>query len=256
LQSDDVLTQLVAMSNNLGDPALDYVILGEGNTSARADANTFWVKASGVELRTIDADGFVCVRFDGVLPMLEAADNALSDADVKAGLEAAKVDPSVTARPSVETVLHALVLQREGIRFVGHTHPTAVNAVLCSQRAEEAVAGRLFPDQIIYGGPASVYVSYTDPGLPLARAVRDSIQRYVDDYYELPKVILMQNHGLITLGQSASEVEHITAMCVKAARVLLGTYALGGPHFLSLENVARIHTRPDERYRQREWGSR
>jgi hypothetical protein len=39
-------------------------------------------------------------------------------------------------------------------------------------------------------------------------------------------------------------------MYVKTARVLLGTYALGGPRFFTPENVARIHTRPDEAYRQ------
>ena len=49
---DDTLDRLVAMSRGLGDPANDYVILGEGNTSARHDAETFWVKASGSELRT------------------------------------------------------------------------------------------------------------------------------------------------------------------------------------------------------------
>ena len=31
-----VLDRLVAMSNTLGRPELDYAILGEGNTSARA----------------------------------------------------------------------------------------------------------------------------------------------------------------------------------------------------------------------------
>ena len=101
MHQDDVLTQLVAMSNSLGDPALDYVILGEGNTSARADADTFWVKASGTNLRTIETDGFVRVRFAPVLALLEAGD--LGDDDVKAGLDAAKADPAVTARPSVET---------------------------------------------------------------------------------------------------------------------------------------------------------
>ena len=237
------------MSNNLGDPALDYVILGEGNTSARADADTFWVKASGTELRTIEASGFVRVRFDRVLALLDAGD--LSDDEVKAGLEAAKVDPAVTARPSVETVLHALALQLEGVHFVGHTHPTAVNTVLCSQQAEEAVSGRLFPDHIVYCGPASVYVPYTDPGVPLARAIRDSMAQYVDEYREVPKVILMQNHGLIVLGRTGQEVEDVTAMAVKAARVLLGTYTLGGPHFLTAQAVDRIHTRPDEAYRRK-----
>lgn len=249
VHQDKILAQLVTMSNNLGDPALDYVILGEGNTSARADADTFWVKASGTELRTIEASGFVRVRFDRVLALLDAGD--LSDDEVKAGLEAAKVDPAVAARPSVETVLHALALQLEGVHFVGHTHPTAVNTVLCSQQAEEAVSGRLFPDHIVYCGPASVYVPYTDPGVPLARAIRDSIAQYVDEYREVPKVILMQNHGLIVLGRTGQEVEDVTAMAVKAARVLLGTYTLGGPHFLTAQAVDRIHTRPDEAYRRR-----
>ncbi len=248
MQSDETLAQLVALSRRLGDPALDYVILGEGNTSARIDAATFWVKASGVELRAIEGNGFVQVRFDRVLSLLGAAE--LSDAQVKAGLEASRTDPEAGLRPSVETVLHAVALQLAGVRFVGHTHPTAVNAVLCSRKAEEAIAGRLFPDEIVYCGPAPVYLPYTDPGVPLARAVRDSLDQYLDTYGEAPKVILMQNHGLIALGQTAAEVEKITAMAVKAARVLLGTYALGGPHFLSPEAVARIHTRPDEQYRR------
>ena len=251
--SNDALAQLVTMSNNLGDPALDYVILGEGNTSARADADTFWVKASGAELRTAEAGNFVRVRFDRVLALLEEDD--LSDSDIKARLQAAKVDAASATHPSVETVLHALALQREGVNFVGHTHPTAVSALLCSQQVEEAIAGRLFPDEIVYCGPAPVYVPYTDPGIPLAYRVRDLTSQYIDQHQEVPRVILMQNHGLIVLGKSASEVENITAMYVKTARVLLGTYALGGPHFLTPDAVTRIHTRPDELYRRQEWGN-
>jgi rhamnose utilization protein RhaD (predicted bifunctional aldolase and dehydrogenase) len=264
LASDEpILDQLVSMSRHLGDPALDCAILGEGNTSARADAETFWVKASGVEMRTIEPGGFVRVRFDRVLALLDdrhggtpsgPPGQSLDDAGIKAGLEAAKADPAVAARPSVETVLHALALQMDGVHFVGHTHPTAVNAILCSRQAEEATAGRLFPDEIVYCGVAPVYIPYTDPGVPLARRVRDSLAHYLDEYGEVPKVILMQNHGLIALGKTALEVEQITAMYVKAARVLLGTYALGGPHFLSPADVARIHTRPDELYRRKAWG--
>ena len=254
MPADQVLEQLVAMSRQLGNPTLDYAILGEGNSSAQIDGDTFWVKASGAEMRTIDTSGFVQVHFDGVLSMLQT--KGLGDAEVKARLEAARVDPGAKARPSVETVLHALALQLDGVNFVGHTHPTAVNALLCSRKVEEAIAGRLFPDEIVYCGPAPVYIPYTDPGVPLARAVRDEIYRYLDEYRETPKVILMQNHGLIALGKTASEVENVTAMYVKTARVILGAYALGGLHFMSAEAVARIHTRPDELYRRREWGSR
>jgi rhamnose utilization protein RhaD (predicted bifunctional aldolase and dehydrogenase) len=249
---NNILTQLITMSNNLGDPANDYVILSEGNTSAKIDDEVFWVKASGTQLRTIDHSGFVQVRFEQVLALLDT--DGLTDEGVKSGLKAAKVDPAVTAHPSVETVLHAAALQLEGVSFVGHTHPTAINALTCSAGFEQAVSGRLFPDEIVNCGPAPVVVPYTDPGLPLARKIRDLINQYLDQYYEVPKIILMQNHGFIALGRTAQQVENITAMAVKTARILLGTYAAGGPRFLSDQDVNRIHTRPDELYRRKQLG--
>jgi rhamnose utilization protein RhaD (predicted bifunctional aldolase and dehydrogenase) len=216
---DAILAQLITLSHNLADPALDYVILSEGNTSARAAADTFWVKASGTELRTIKREGFVRVSFERVLNILDDPD--LDDEAVKQRLDATRVDPESTGgvRPSVETVLHAICLGLEGVSFVGHTHPTAINALTCSAAFETAVSGRLFPDEIVI--------------------------------CEVPKVILMQNHGLIALGRSADQVENITAMAVKTARVLMGTYALGGPHFMTPQAVERIHTRPDEAYRRK-----
>jgi rhamnose utilization protein RhaD (predicted bifunctional aldolase and dehydrogenase) len=250
---ENSLDQLVALSNHLGDPALDYAILGEGNTSARAEAGTFWVKASGADMRTIDHTGFVRVAIQPVLALLDADDS--SDAHVRQGLLDARVDYATGvgdgARPSVETVLHAICLSLEGVNFVGHTHPTAINAITCSAAFEAALGGRLFPDEIVVCGVAPVVVPYTDPGLPLARKVRDLIDRYLDEHGELPKTILMQNHGLIALGRNAQQVENVTAMAVKTARVLLGSYALGGPHFLTPGNVERIHTRPDELYRRK-----
>ena len=255
-ESVGVLSQLIEMSRHLGDPAHDYAILGEGNSSARADDDSFWVKASGSELRTIDAAGFVRVRFEPLLALLDGdipADPAEADILVRRVLEAAGVDPAASKRPSVETVLHALALELPGVNFVGHTHPTALNAILCSRQVKDAIAGRLFPDEIVICGPAPVYVPYTDPGLPLARAVRNRIGQFVREYGETPKVILMQNHGLIALGGTANEVQNITAMAVKTARVILGTFGLGGPRPLSSAAVARIHTRPDELYRRREW---
>lgn len=253
MSSEDILEQLIALSRRLGQPELDYVILGEGNTSARLDADRFWVKASGHQLRTIGPEGFVCVSRSKLLAMLEA--EHLTDQQVKDGLSAAKVDAPQApgggqGHPSVETVLHALCLGLDGVNFVAHTHPTAINALTCSLGFEAAMGGPLFPDEIVVCGPAPVLVPYVDPGLPLARAVRNAIMGYMDEYQEVPRVILMQNHGLIALGRTAQQAENITAMAVKAARVRLGTYAAGGPRFMSHEAVARIHTRPDEKYRR------
>lgn len=220
-----VLDQLVDMSRWLGDPQEDYVILGEGNTSARADDHSFWVKASGARMAQIVRNNFVRVRFEPILAMLEGP--PLSDEEIKKGLGAARADPGVRVWPSVETILHALLLSRGGATYVGHTHPTAVNAILCSQKAEEAFAGRLFPDEIVMLGDAPLFVPYVDPGLPLAKAVDRGVQAYLDSYGYPPKIILMQNHGLLALGASAREVGNITEMAVKTARILLGTFALG-----------------------------
>ena len=66
------LDRLIAMTRHLGDPDKDYVILGEGNTSARVDEETFWVKASGSRMEQIGPDGFVLTRFAPVLALLDA----------------------------------------------------------------------------------------------------------------------------------------------------------------------------------------
>jgi len=246
--SDDALSQIVQLSRNLGEPGLDYVILGEGNTSARTDSESFWVKASGQEMRTIAPTGFVRVSFARVLQLLDASD--ISDKAVKDALAAAKTDPAAPGHPSVETLLHALCLNLKDVNFVGHTHPTVVNSLTCSAAFEAAFSGRLFPDEIVLCSIAPLLVPYTDPGVPLARKVNELLNEYIDTYNESPKIVLLQNHGLIALGRTVQQVESITAMAVKTARVLLGAYAAGGPHFLSQRAVQRIHTRPDELYRR------
>lgn len=242
------LKQLISMSKELGNPQNDYVILGEGNSSARKDDDSFWVKASGTSLNGIGKAGFVQVNFAPVLAML---DDALPDTAVKEALLSAKVDRQSEIRPSVETTFHAVALTTGEAKFVGHTHPTAVNSILCSNLAEEAISGRLFPDEIVVCGPAPLFVPYTDPGIPLAVMIRDKIRVYQDEYGRSPKLIHMRNHGMVALGQTADEVLRITAMAVKTAHILLGAYAAGGPNFLSADDVARIDTRPDEHYRQR-----
>jgi len=248
----DVLTDLIAMSRRLGDPAMDYAILGEGNTSADVDGSTFFVKSSGVSLRDIPESGFVRVRQAPILELLDRP--SVTDDEIRDGMLAARVDTLSPTRPSVETLFHAYLLSLPGISYVGHTHPTAVNAVLCSQFAEQAVSGRLFPDEIVCCGPAPVWVPYTDPGQPLAREMKTRVEAYINENNAAPRVILMQNHGFIALGKSPLEVESATAMYTKTARILLGTYALGGPNFLTAENVNRIYTRPDEKYREKQIG--
>ena len=230
------------MSRFLGDERLDLAILGEGNTSVRADEESFWVKASGTELARADNGTFVRVRFQPILEALER--ETLDDAGNKQLLRDATVEG--TRVPSIETFLHAMCLQLEGVRFVGHTHPTVAVSLLSSARSRELFAGSLFPDQIVVLGPAMVYVPYADPGLPLAHAVRDNLRQFMQRENRVPRVVLLENHGVIALGSTSREVLNITMMLVKVCRIAAGTLAAGGPRFLTTHNVERIDKRPDE----------
>lgn len=246
---DLILNELLSLSHHLGIESYDYVIIGEGNTSARIDAETFWVKASGKNLRTINSDGFVRVRLQRVLSILEAD---ASDEDITHGLLEACVACDTNIRPSVETLLHAVLYHLTDAQFIGHTHSVAVNVILCSQRAQD-ITSHIMPDVIVVCGKDSIFVPYTDPGLPLARQVHILVREFVKQHSQFPRVIYLQNHGLFALGQSARQVENITAMAVKHARVLAGTYSLGGPQVLLDEDVTRIDTRPDEDVRRKQF---
>ncbi len=246
--SSAILDQLVEMTRLLGQPQLNYVIIGEGNTSYRADAESFWVKASGHGMNGINPDGFVQVK---LLPIIDLLEQRITDTAMQAAIQAAKVDTKSALRPSVEVTFHALLLHGCGVPCIGHTHPLTVNAIMCSDRAEQFASNRMFPDEVVLCGPRSVFVPYTDPGLPLALAIRDKVRSYMQEFGEAPKVILLQNHGLIALGQTTTEVINITAMCVKAAGIFGGACALGEPVFMSRADIMHIYKRPDEIYRRK-----
>jgi rhamnose utilization protein RhaD (predicted bifunctional aldolase and dehydrogenase) len=238
---------LAALSRALGDPAADFAILAEGNTSLRAGADSFLVKASGFSLAEATPESFVEMRLSATLELLDHPPR--DDEELAAALAGRRIGGG--HRPSVEAVLHAVGLTIGGASVIGHTHPTPVNVILCSERAESVVAGPLFPDQIVVCGRDPLLVPYVDPGIPLATEVRDRLREHIDQLGAPPKTIYLQNHGLIALGHSGLEVLQITQMASKAARVLLGTFAAGGPRPLSPEAADRIESRPDEHHRQR-----
>jgi rhamnose utilization protein RhaD (predicted bifunctional aldolase and dehydrogenase) len=239
---------LAAMTRELGRPELDLVILGEGNTSLRVDDDSFLVKASGFSFADATAESFVQVRFAPVLALL--AEDNVDEARLQAMYQAAKVDPTDRRRPSVETVFHAALLSLPGITAVAHTHATAVNGLTCAYRWREAFAGRIFPDEAVVLGPETVLVDYIDPGALLGRRLRDAVAAYRDRRGAPPKLVVMQNHGMIALGGSPAECINISLMAVKAARIRAQAMAAGGIRVLGDAVTDHLLGRPDERYRQ------
>ncbi|TWU39615.1 class II aldolase/adducin family protein [Novipirellula artificiosorum] len=248
MNQDETRSELLSLSHFLGEEHRHLAILGEGNTSAKIDDKTFLVKASGSCLQTLGEDDVVACRFDKLLPMLDQDD--LSDQDIEDHLLGCRVD-SASKKPSVETLFHAYFLTLPEINFVGHTHSIPVNQVLCSPLAEKFATQKLFPDEIVCCGAESVLVPYTDPGLKLSQTIRDKTKAFIEKRGAPPRVILLANHGIITLGKTPGAVKVAMLMAHKSAEIFVGAAAMGGPVFMSAEDVDRIANRIDEHYRQR-----
>ena len=244
------MASLLKLSLDLGREDRGLAILGEGNTSCRLDAETFLVKASGSSLSNLQESQLVACRFSVLLPLLKAGQ--VSDADMEKALLASRVDPS-QPKPSVEAVFHAYLLSLPGIDVVGHTHPIAVNSILCAGDgpSRQYADQRRFPDEIVCCGAKSVLLPYFDPGAPLSHGIAEATDKFITVENRPPRVILLQNHGLIALGASTGAVLATSLMAEKAARIFLAALTLGKCTCLSPENVARIDSRPDEHYRQR-----
>ena len=240
---------LIKLSHDLGREDRGWAILGEGNTSIRIDPETFLVKASGCNLGTLAKDDLVACR---TLPLVSFLDRRnASDQEVDAALYASRVDEGAK-KPSVETLFHAYLLSLPGVEFVGHTHAPAVNQILCSPRAKEFAQKRIFPDEVICCGIESLHIPYTDPGLKLARAIRSGTLIYYKRNRVFPRVIVLQSHGIITIGATANAVLAAMMMAEKAATIWIGAAVFGGPNFMSKAQVHRIASRRDEEVRRRE----
>ena len=242
------LQALLRLSHELGRPNQPLAILGEGNTSVKLTAETFQVKASGTNLASLAEADTVACRNSELLPLLDK--NNLSDTEIAEALLASRVD-SRAKKPSVEALFHAYFLTLPGVEFVGHTHAPAVNGILCSPRAKEFAVKRIFPDEIVCCDVASVFVPYTDPGLQLAQAIRTETKKFMAEYQRPPRVVLLENHGIITLGGTVEAVLAAMFMAEKAATIWVNASGLGGPTFLTPAHVQRISGRPDEAERRR-----
>lgn len=244
-----VLPSLITISRIVGEPGRHLALAAEGNISLRADADTMWIKASGCSLATLGNDDVLLVDRGPIRALLD--DPGADDASVTEAYAACVVEGPPGRRPSVEALLHSVLYDTTDAECILHTHPIAVNRLLCSVAAESLVAGAVFPDQIVMLGERQLLVPYVDPGLPLAREVRAQVQRFTEREGQPPRVVYLRNHGVFVMAPSPDQALAMTEMCVKVASVVEGALSVGGPVYLDAQSSQRIESRPDEHYRRR-----
>ncbi len=191
----DGLLELVQMSNFYGENE-DYVLGGGGNTSYKdKEKGIMYVKASGYSLADITEGGFAAMdmaKLAGIMNKSYPEEDALRERMALEDLMSARM-PGEEKRPSVETLLHALLPQK----FVLHLHPTAVNGLTCSKEVE-------YWYKLL--NPDCIYIPLTKPGYTLAAVCKKEIDKYVSERGQKPYLLLLQNHGLFISADTVEEL--------------------------------------------------
>ena len=237
LSDTEILDALVRISRRAAE--LRFVVAGEGNTSARAaNGGEFWVKRSGCSLGEVTPRDFI--RMD--------AEKAATDPE--------RVELALTGRAderfraSIEAPMHAILYRAcRDARFVVHTHAPCTLAACCTGDPAAFLTPQ-FPDSVVYLGVPTrnwIVLKYNSPGLRIAEDLKRSLAGFEGDL----RVIILPNHGAITLGASASEALARTEVLEKASYVRLMSSVAGGGTFLAESDVTFLENMEAEKYRQR-----
>ncbi len=183
----------------------DLVLHGGGNTSVKSTVDgeeILFVKGSGWDLASIEAEGFSPVKMSTLLDMAKL--DTLSDADMVSGQKAAMTDSSAP-NPSVEAILHALI----PYKFVDHTHADAIVTISNSKNGLEDIK-KVFHNFLI--------VDYVMPGFELAHTIYEMTK---DLDWRTIEGIILHNHGIFTFDNDARESYDKMIEAVTQAEVFL-----------------------------------
>ncbi len=211
------------------------LVCNEGDMAMVLADDRLMVRRSGIPLKDCTFNDLVEVSPSALAPLLEdekltdaVADQALSDITGQEGL----VDTGI---------LHWATLLGEGSYRLGvHLQPPILNQILASPRARQFADRRILPGEVSSLGPSMVLTAYADPGLPFAREVKKKVMLWRDRYKERPSVVLIQNHGVIILGDTTGDIMEQLDSLLRSAEIFIGSSLLGGPVFLTPTNVQRL----------------
>ncbi len=218
---DSTLTELIRISKAVGKDS-SLVLGGFGNTSAKTqDGKYMYIKASGTAIKDMtERKGWRRLRVDSILAMLRDKSLNCMDVDereakVTNGLFSACDDKfKAGGKPSIESGFHSML-----DRYVIHLHPAAVLAYVCAKNGQ-AELQKLFAKEKFSAGPfrrmplngrapgrlpaPPLWVPYANPGYMLAKKIETLTRNYNSQYGCGPKVMFLQNHGLLVSSNNSS----------------------------------------------------
>ena len=139
-QIEENSLQMRVFSSQLLGQNPDLVLHGGGNTSVKLlETNLFgeekeilYVKGSGWNLATIEAEGFTALSLNTMLKLAKLV--KISDVEMVRQQRMAMTDPDAPS-PSVEALLHAII----PFPWIDHTHADALVTLTNNPKGEELI---------------------------------------------------------------------------------------------------------------------
>ena len=197
------IKNFVEISKYAGE-RFDLVQASGGNSSVKITDTKMLIKASGFLLSDVNENkGYSKVDFCRVAKILkdksitDEIDKTKREVLVKKLIEDATLDKN--NRPSIETLLHSSLY-----KYTLHTHPVVVNMVVIQKEWREMLTS-IFKDEEI------ALVPYKTPGIDLAL----ELVRVISTLKKTPKIIFLQNHGLIITSNNIEDIKKITELVLE-----------------------------------------
>ncbi len=227
--------EITALAHHFGNHPSRLVVWDEGSIAARLPSGRLVVSTAGAPLAKLEASHLVEV--DLARAQALALQDEVSEDELAQALPGrAEGGPA----PTEDLFPYAGLFAFEDVQFAAHTQPIPVNQILSSPRARQFADRRNFPQEVLACGAASVLAPFHPTGLALAKEIQRKLILWKDRYKGTPRVVLIQNYGMIALGATIEEVRLRTEMTVKYAEIFLGAAMLGGPDFLKPTYVAQL----------------
>ncbi|MEM2281471.1 MAG: class II aldolase/adducin family protein [Candidatus Bathyarchaeia archaeon] len=204
---EDAIQSLRDRMVHVGKQLYNYglVVGSEGNISARIPGtNRILIKPSGVSMGFLKAEDFIVVDLDGN-----------------------KVEGELP--PSIETPLHTAIYRaRNDVQGVVHTHAPLATAF--------GIAGveiiPLMVEMFLYIPNGVPIVPFELPG---SKALAEAVQKMIKDY----NAVILENHGIITVGPTIEEACLLNRMVEECAKVQFIATLLAGKDAVSWEALKK-----------------
>lgn len=189
------------------------LVVGAGGNLSMREGDYMYISPSGFDLQEIAEEQWVKVHIE--------TGEVLSE-----------------LKPSSEILMHLECFRRRSdIDSVLHAHPSYSVGVSSSGKN---IPG-MFPDF-----PAMIKnIEYLDYMIPTTNVLADAVAELIEE----TDVIVMRNHGVLTVGKSMKEAYFFMQLTEEAAKVYTISSTVGTPRLLTEEETEDLRNLSSEKYR-------